>query len=939
MLHQGDSKVRLSFFVLVTLLACGVIAPLASAAQTVPNGVQRVFADDNTNIDIDGKDDWRVDVDVAILDLGIDLDHPDLNVVGGVDCYEASSVEECEENTANLSGPEGDLNPPETDGHGTGIAGTIGAIDNDFGTVGVAPGARIWSVDTRVIPKNLEERVFDLDSYVAAIEWIDQHNLEHPDEDIEVVVPVLACSVAEPGPECFGDANLADVQEALEGSMATGVVYMAGAGNHNGNTNELFPQVIPGLINASVMVDFDTLPGGQQKTPSCAGTSYPELSSTYLDDTKTPSSGWGNLVDIAAPAFCIANTQPGGTYSPGKVGGAASSGAPHVVGAVALLASMAAHEPDDVEDIEALGEVLYGTGSCNEATPKVGAGNCGWTDNSGDGVKEPLLDLHDASLIAPEMVPGSEAAGIDSDVNGDGRADLVTLRANGVAYVHPGGTDAKFGTGVASFSGKPLDPAQYDGEGEYVVDVADVNGDKRSDLVTLRSQGNLAVYFGESNYKFNENAVVSNMDLDPGLLAAGGDEPIAIADVNGDVYGDFVYHDGSANAVMVSRGAEHGYFEGGEVARASVSSALHTDSGHYFVDVADVNNDNHADLVTMTSSDNLNVFAGKSGGSFAAPVVSQAGSIDPAMDDGSGYEPVGVGDATKDGYADLALVKSGTVYLYPGSATGSFGTAATSFAGTAPSTTFGGGVVEMLGLLDVNGDAYSDLVGVISTNNRARAILGQASGVFATAVTTTSPTFPSTQHFKNQNSTGNEFASEKPSWRRQGCSAGKCPAYVDQPLHMLAPAGSPCNPCNDTGFEGLISAENSSHETLGGCDVEFDIRVEYLGELEATNVKAFNCYYGMASAVACELPWQGELRLTHSGEIKVDLATCLKGALTGPIHHDLTYGTEGEESELGIGIEYWEQVSKPEHYSPFGISGSEFYDQYAADNVRVSDEE
>ena len=46
--------------------------------QTIPTGIQRIFADDNTTIDIDGSDDYRVDVDVAVIDTGIDVRHPDL---------------------------------------------------------------------------------------------------------------------------------------------------------------------------------------------------------------------------------------------------------------------------------------------------------------------------------------------------------------------------------------------------------------------------------------------------------------------------------------------------------------------------------------------------------------------------------------------------------------------------------------------------------------------------------------------------------------------------------------------------------------------------------------------------------------------------------------------------------------------------------------------
>ena len=56
------------------------------AAEHVPTGIDRIFATGNTEIDIDDVDDWRVDVDVAVIDTGVDFEHPDLNVVGGVNC-------------------------------------------------------------------------------------------------------------------------------------------------------------------------------------------------------------------------------------------------------------------------------------------------------------------------------------------------------------------------------------------------------------------------------------------------------------------------------------------------------------------------------------------------------------------------------------------------------------------------------------------------------------------------------------------------------------------------------------------------------------------------------------------------------------------------------------------------------------------------------------
>lgn len=50
--------------------------PVSIDVQTVPTGIQRIFADTNVNLDIDDTDDFRVDVDVAVIDTGVDFEHP-----------------------------------------------------------------------------------------------------------------------------------------------------------------------------------------------------------------------------------------------------------------------------------------------------------------------------------------------------------------------------------------------------------------------------------------------------------------------------------------------------------------------------------------------------------------------------------------------------------------------------------------------------------------------------------------------------------------------------------------------------------------------------------------------------------------------------------------------------------------------------------------------
>src|SRR3990170_802877 len=93
--------------------------------QTLPTGVDRVDGDGNGTAAIAG-DGGDLDVDVAVIDTGVDIDHPDLNVVGGARF--AGFVFFC----GNGSGSYDDDN-----GHGTHVAGTIGARDNGEGAAGV----------------------------------------------------------------------------------------------------------------------------------------------------------------------------------------------------------------------------------------------------------------------------------------------------------------------------------------------------------------------------------------------------------------------------------------------------------------------------------------------------------------------------------------------------------------------------------------------------------------------------------------------------------------------------------------------------------------------------------------------------------------------------------------------------------------------------------
>ena len=120
-----DAKQRKALESDPTVLAVIADEVIEVESQHTPMGIRRVFTKSNTIAKLNGVDE-RVNADVAIVDTGIQTSHPDLNVVGGYNC-----------STSNRALWR------DVQGHGTHVAGTVGAKDNTTGVVGVAPGVRL----------------------------------------------------------------------------------------------------------------------------------------------------------------------------------------------------------------------------------------------------------------------------------------------------------------------------------------------------------------------------------------------------------------------------------------------------------------------------------------------------------------------------------------------------------------------------------------------------------------------------------------------------------------------------------------------------------------------------------------------------------------------------------------------------------------------------
>ncbi|HEU4682194.1 MAG TPA: S8 family serine peptidase, partial [Gemmatimonadales bacterium] len=355
----------------------------------------RTFDTENKIANIDGKD-TRVNVDVAVIDTGIDYTHPDLNVYKRTNCVPASGDPEAETCIDN-QGIDGH-------GHGTHVAGIVGAIDNAEGVVGMAPGARLWAV------KGLNDGGSGYLSWIiAGIDWVQAHASE-----IEVVNMSFGCS------NCYSPPQ----EEAIQSAIEAGVVVIAAAGNSAKSAANVFPASYPDVVAVSALADYDGKPGGKG--------SY-TCSDRGPDDTLASFSNYGSTVDIAAPGVCIYSTLPISGSSLGKDYGSVSGtsmASPHVAGAAALLASQS--NPNSKAAVQALDQKLLDEASLN------------WTDTAGDLDFEPLLFSGIAS-IGPEVATAgaSEVAGQTATLNG-----VVSPNGLSTGYHFEYGTSTGYGTKV-----------------------------------------------------------------------------------------------------------------------------------------------------------------------------------------------------------------------------------------------------------------------------------------------------------------------------------------------------------------------------------------------------------------------------------------------------------------------------------------------------------
>lgn len=310
-------------------------------AQTMPTGINRVDADMSSAKS--GNGNGIVDIDIAILDSGIDLKHSDLNV------YHQKSFVTTNTGFYSLFGSRTTTTANDDNGHGTHVAGIAAAKDNTVGSVGVAPGAKLWAI------KVLDSKgTGPLSTVIKGIDYITQYA-----NQIEVANLSLGC-------ECKSSA----FDTAINNSVNAGIVFVVAAGNAGKDAITNSPANNPNVISVSAVGDSDGKCGGNGPD-----TGYGK------DDALASFSNYGSVVDIAAPGTKIYSTYKGNTFA--TMSGT-SMASPHVAGAAALyLSNNPDASPLNVKN------ALMSQGS-NSNTSCDGNGY-GYFSGDKDSIREPLL--------------------------------------------------------------------------------------------------------------------------------------------------------------------------------------------------------------------------------------------------------------------------------------------------------------------------------------------------------------------------------------------------------------------------------------------------------------------------------------------------------------------------------------------------------------------
>jgi subtilisin family serine protease len=226
--------------------------------QSIPYGTTRVGG----GLSDSGNTAW-------VIDSGIDLDHPDLNVDTG-------------RSISFLTGSPANQSPEDKNGHGTHVAGTIGAYDNTIGSVGVAPGNLVVAV------RVLDRRGSGSNSgVIAGVDYVAANG-----------------NAGDVANMSLGGGVSSALDNAVISAAATGVKFVLAAGNESDDANNHSPA-------------------------RANGPNVYTISAMDINDNWASFSNFGTPVDYCAPGVAVFSTWKSGGYN--TISGT-SMAAPHAAG-------------------------------------------------------------------------------------------------------------------------------------------------------------------------------------------------------------------------------------------------------------------------------------------------------------------------------------------------------------------------------------------------------------------------------------------------------------------------------------------------------------------------------------------------------------------------------------------------------------------------------
>lgn len=254
-----------------------------------------------SDADVDAPEAWNTSTGsgnfvVGIIDTGIDYNHPDLaanmwtnpgEIAGnGIDDDRNGYVDDLR----GYDFANNDADPMDDNGHGTHVAGTIGAVGNN--------GVGVTGVNWRV--------------KMAALKFLDASGSGYTSDAVRALDYAVAKGIRVTNNSWGGGGDSSSLRTAIQRAQTAGSIFVAAAGNDGQNTDV--------TVSYPASYSYDNIVS---------------VAATDRNDALASFSNYGaTTVDIAAPGVSILSTTPNNTYSTYN---GTSMATPHVTGVVALV--------------------------------------------------------------------------------------------------------------------------------------------------------------------------------------------------------------------------------------------------------------------------------------------------------------------------------------------------------------------------------------------------------------------------------------------------------------------------------------------------------------------------------------------------------------------------------------------------------------------------